>query len=112
MSRWLKLLNCLQTLSSLGATLQTGSSASLPNAVDAQFALGVGLLDVREHGLTLLLIELWCVGARQADVEGDRLEAVVPGDDDPQVAVDLARWISAPFAVWMDGWFLESVQQA
>ena len=30
----------------------------------------------------------------------------------PQVAVDLARWISAPFAVWMDGWFLESIQQA
>jgi hypothetical protein len=30
----------------------------------------------------------------------------------PQVAVDLARWISAPFAVWVDGWFLESVQQA
>ena len=27
----------------------------------------------------------------------------------PQVAVDLARWISAPFAVWMDGWFLEEV---
>ena len=30
----------------------------------------------------------------------------------PKVAVDLARWISAPFAVWMDGWFLEIVQQA
>jgi hypothetical protein len=30
----------------------------------------------------------------------------------PQVAVDLARWISAPFAVWMDGWFLESIQQS
>ena len=30
----------------------------------------------------------------------------------PQVAVYLARWISAPFAVWMDGWFLESLQQA
>jgi len=29
----------------------------------------------------------------------------------PQVAVDLARWISAPFAVWMDGWFLEEVSQ-
>ena len=27
----------------------------------------------------------------------------------PQVAVDLARWISAPFAVWMDGWFLGSI---
>lgn len=26
-----------------------------------------------------------------------------------QVAVDLARWISAPFAVWMDGWFLEEL---
>lgn len=24
----------------------------------------------------------------------------------PQVAIDLARWINAPFAVWMDGWFL------
>jgi hypothetical protein len=30
----------------------------------------------------------------------------------PQVAVDLARWICAPVAVWMDGWFLDSVQQA
>jgi hypothetical protein len=27
----------------------------------------------------------------------------------PQVAIDLARWISAPFAVWMDGWFLEEL---
>jgi hypothetical protein len=25
--------------------------------------------------------------------------------------VDLARWISPQFAVWMDGWFLESIQQ-
>ena len=30
----------------------------------------------------------------------------------PQVAVDLARWISAPFAVWMDGWFLEAASPA
>ena len=30
----------------------------------------------------------------------------------PQVAVDLARWISAPFAVWMDGWFLEGLSKA
>jgi hypothetical protein len=28
----------------------------------------------------------------------------------PQLAVDLARWISAPFAVWMDRWFLEELQ--
>ncbi len=28
----------------------------------------------------------------------------------PQVAVDLARWISAPFAVWVDGWFLEQME--
>ena len=27
----------------------------------------------------------------------------------PRVAVDLARWTSAPFAVWMDGWFLEEL---
>lgn len=29
----------------------------------------------------------------------------------PQVAVDLARWISAPFAVFMDRWFLEVLEQ-
>ena len=29
----------------------------------------------------------------------------------PQLAIDLARWISAPFAVWMDGWFLEEVER-
>lgn len=28
----------------------------------------------------------------------------------PRVAVDFARWISARFAVWMDGWFLEELQ--
>jgi hypothetical protein len=27
----------------------------------------------------------------------------------PRIAVDLARWISPAFAVWMDGWFLEGV---
>lgn len=30
----------------------------------------------------------------------------------PRLAVDLARWISPAFAVWMDGWFLESIQYA
>jgi hypothetical protein len=30
----------------------------------------------------------------------------------PQVAVELARRISGPFAVWMDGWFLKSLQQS
>lgn len=29
----------------------------------------------------------------------------------PRLAVDLARWISPAFAVWMDGWFLESLEQ-
>jgi len=28
----------------------------------------------------------------------------------PRLAVDLARWISPAFAVWMDGWFLEAAQ--
>jgi hypothetical protein len=27
----------------------------------------------------------------------------------PSLAIDLARWISPAFAVWMDGWFLESL---
>ena len=26
----------------------------------------------------------------------------------PRLAVDLARWLSPQFAVWMDGWFLEA----
>lgn len=30
----------------------------------------------------------------------------------PRLAVDLARWISPAFAVWMDGWFLESITTA
>jgi len=30
----------------------------------------------------------------------------------PRLAIDLARWISPAFAVWMDGWFLESIQQS
>jgi hypothetical protein len=29
----------------------------------------------------------------------------------PRLAIDLARWISPAFAVWMDGWFLESLTQ-
>ena len=29
----------------------------------------------------------------------------------PQVALDLSRWISAPFAVWMDAAFLEQMSQ-
>lgn len=28
----------------------------------------------------------------------------------PRLAVDLARWISPAFAVWMDGWFLEQME--
>ena len=30
----------------------------------------------------------------------------------PRLAVDLARWLSPEFAVWMDGWFLEAAGQA
>ena len=29
----------------------------------------------------------------------------------PRVAVELARWISSDFAVWMDGWFLDELEQ-
>lgn len=29
----------------------------------------------------------------------------------PRLAVDLARWISPQFAVWMDGWFLDAVAE-
>jgi len=29
----------------------------------------------------------------------------------PSLAIDLARWISPAFAVWMDGWFLESLNR-
>jgi hypothetical protein len=30
----------------------------------------------------------------------------------PRLAVDLARWISPAFAVWMDGWFLDTIAAA
>lgn len=29
----------------------------------------------------------------------------------PRLAVDLARWISPEFAVWMDGWFMDEVER-
>jgi hypothetical protein len=29
----------------------------------------------------------------------------------PRLAVDLARWLSPQFAVWMDGWFLEQLER-
>lgn len=29
----------------------------------------------------------------------------------PRLAVDLARWLSPQFAVWMDGWFIEQLEQ-
>lgn len=29
----------------------------------------------------------------------------------PRVAIDLARWVSPEFAVWMDGWLLDGFQQ-
>jgi hypothetical protein len=30
----------------------------------------------------------------------------------PSLSIDLARWVSPAFAVWMDGWFLESLTPA
>ncbi len=49
----------------------------------------------------------------------DRLfYSVITGPNDsrgtwvhPNMAVETARWISAPFAVWMNQWFLEGAQQ-
>lgn len=47
----------------------------------------------------------------------DLIHTITTGPNDlrgtwihPRLAVDLARWISPAFAVWMDGWFLESLQ--
>jgi hypothetical protein len=47
---------------------------------------------------------------------GDFVATITTGPNDqrgtwihPRLAVDLARWISPAFAVWMDGWFLESI---
>jgi len=51
-------------------------------------ATGSGLVDVRQGGLP--------------HQQGTWIH--------PRLAVDLARWISPAFAVWMDGWFLESLQ--
>jgi hypothetical protein len=55
-----------------------------------------------------------------AGIPADRLVAsVVTGPNElrgtwvhPRLAVDLARWISPAFAVWMDGWFLEGLQRS
>jgi hypothetical protein len=56
--------------------------------------------------------------AGSAQIRADRLiDAITTGPNHlrgtwihPRLAVDLARWISPQFAVWMDGWFLESLE--
>jgi hypothetical protein len=58
--------------------------------------------------------------SRSVGIPTDRLVAsIVTGPNHqrgtwvhPRLAVDLARWISPAFAVWMDGWFLESIAAA
>ena len=59
------------------------------------------------------------IAALQASPQicGDLVSTVTTGPNHargtwihPRLAVDLARWISPAFAVWMDGWFLESLQ--
>ena len=54
---------------------------------------------------------------RSAGNPADPIQAVTTGPNHlrgtwvhPRIAVDLARWISPAFAVWMDGWFLEVLQ--
>ena len=53
-----------------------------------------------------------------AGIPADLIRTITTGPNDhrgtwihPRLAVDLARWIIPAFAVWMDGWFLESIQQ-
>lgn len=45
---------------------------------------------------------------------GDLIRTITSGPNEqrgtwvhPRLAIDLARWISPAFAVWMDGWFLD-----
>ena len=54
-----------------------------------------------------------------AGFPADPIQTVCTGPNDlrgtwvhPRLAVDLARWISPHFAVWMDGWILEQLQPA
>lgn len=56
---------------------------------------------------------------RSAGNPADPVEVITAGANHqrgtwvhPRIAVDLARWISPAFAVWMDGWFLESIAAA
>jgi len=52
--------------------------------------------------------------SRNCEIAVTGLYFAKPGDGTwihPRLAVDFARWISPEFAVWMDGWFLESLAQ-
>jgi hypothetical protein len=52
--------------------------------------------------------------SRNLEIQVTSLYFAKPGEGTwihPRVAVDFARWISPEFAVWMDGWFMESFQQ-
>lgn len=64
----------------------TGKPVTLPNGIAERTA---ALIDVRYGG--------------HPNQQGTWIH--------PRLAVDLARWISPAFAVWMDGWFLEQFQR-
>ena len=51
--------------------------------------------------------------SRNTEIRVAELYTAKPGDGTwihPRLAVDFARWISADFAVWMDAWFLEELE--
>lgn len=52
--------------------------------------------------------------SRNCEIAVTSLYMAKPGEGTwihPRLAVDFARWISADFAVWMDAWFLEELQE-
>lgn len=52
--------------------------------------------------------------SRNTEIRVNALYVSKPGEGTwihPRLAIDFARWISPDFAVWMDGWFIESLTE-
>ena len=99
-----------------GYAIQRRQSDGFVNATAMCKANGKRWHDYAKNDRSEGYISALAGALRSAGFLADPIQQVTTGPNHlrgtwihPRLAVDLARWISPAFAVWMDGWFLEAL---